>query len=511
MTNKAENVLSTARLRKGLKEHSVKSAGITLAAQVMKVGLQLVSVIVLARLLSPADFGLVAMVSIFTGLARTFMEGGLSMATIQREHVTQSQVSNLFWINCGLGLTIFLVAIALAPLVAWIYDEPRLISIMYALSLSFLIGGLSVQHDALLRRQMQFKKIAVIDLASMTIGIITAVWLAWGGVGYWSLVAMPVATMMIQTILRWVMAGWRPGMITRNVNTKPLLNFGMYLTGANFVGYFTTNVTPFLVGILGGATSLGLYNRAFAVASMPSKQVLPPIMNVMQPALARLSGEAERLRETVLSLMKKIALFTMFITLCMVTMADWLIAIFLGSGWEEAVPIFAILALSSIVTPITTFTAITLVALGEAKALMKWKIITFGILLACLSIGSIWGVMGVILAFGLSGFFIRMPLFLFYASKDQPITFSDYLKTLIPSLICTLGAGLVIVSLRYFYEPTSPYLAVLLYTTLSAVTYFSFVFAVKDMRVELLDVLKIFRIMLSKRNSPQHFQNTHQS
>ena len=167
-----------------MRERAVKSAGITLAAQGVKLLLQLGSIAILARLLQPSDFGLIAMVTVFTGLALQFMEGGLSMATIQRDQITHAQVSNLFWVNGALGTALCLLGILISPLVAIIYDEPRLTLIMAAMSLTFLIGGLSVQHDALLRRQMRFRAISVIDIVSMAAGIIAGITAALSGLEY---------------------------------------------------------------------------------------------------------------------------------------------------------------------------------------------------------------------------------------------------------------------------------------------------------------------------------------
>ena len=258
MSNSKDQFFNADHLKTGMKERAVKSAGITLAAQGIKLILQLGSVAILARLLQPSDFGLIAMVTVFTGLALQFMEGGLSMATIQRDQITHAQVSNLFWVNGALGTALCLLGILISPLVAIIYDEPRLTLVMAAMSLTFLIGGLSVQHDALLRRQMRFRAISVIDIVSMAAGIATGIAAALGGLEYWALVISPITTFATKTVMRWLSARWVPSMMSRGSGVRPLLGFGANLTGANFIGYMATNLTPFAIGYIGGAQSLGL-------------------------------------------------------------------------------------------------------------------------------------------------------------------------------------------------------------------------------------------------------------
>ncbi|WP_189575205.1 lipopolysaccharide biosynthesis protein [Marinobacter zhanjiangensis] len=496
MSTNTDHTFSNQHLEGNLKNHSVRSVGFTVSAQGLKLLFQVISITVLARLLQPEDFGLVAMVTVFTGLALAFMEGGLSMATIQRPHITHEQVSNLFWTNVGLGFLLGLIYIAASPLVALIYGEDRIIEIMCALSLFFLIGGLSVQHEAILKRQMNFKALAVIEVVANLVGVCVAISMAWYGFGYWSLVGQQIATITVMSIMRWLAARWTPGWISRGSGVRSLLGFGMNLTGANFVGYFATNITPFGIGLVGGAQPLGLYDRAFKLTSIPSKQLLPPVFNVFQSALARVAEDEHRLRSAIISLAGKIALTTVFVTLVMVVTADWLVAILLGDGWDDAVILFQLLATFSVVEPITTFIAISLVSIGESKALLKWKIITFFILLVFVAVGSVWGVMGIVIAYAISGFFIRMPLFLLYSTRFLPITIFDHLRALVPSLLIGLITGLLLYALRLVYEPQNPVYALLVFSTLGAALYLFFSLSIRRTRLDIVELLGYVRTSL---------------
>lgn len=492
-------LFSTTHLKTGMKARAVKSAGITLAAQGVKLILQLGSVAILARLLQPSDFGLIAMVTVFTGLALQFMEGGLSMATIQRDQITHAQVSNLFWVNGALGTGLCLLGILISPLVATIYDEPRLTMVMAAMSLTFLIGGLSVQHDALLRRQMRFKAISVIDIVSMASGISAGIAAALSGLEYWALVISPITTFATKTVMRWLSARWVPSMMSRGSGVRPLLGFGANLTSANFIGYMATNLTPFAIGFIGGAQSLGLFNRANMLTSIPSSQMLPPVMNVLQPTLARVAHDPQRLRSTIKSIMGKLVLGTMFVTLTMAVLADWIVQLFLGSGWNGAVPIFRMLAVFSLVEPIAGFLAVSLVAIGNAKALLRWKAITFFILVVSIGIGSLWGTFGIVAAYVLSGVFIRLPGFLYYASRLLPITFSEFIKTLVPSAICALGTIAALYTLRQFTLIDNPMTGLAVFITAAAVIYLGLCLLIKPARRELIETLDLFKLLTSRK------------
>ncbi len=497
--NPKDQLFNADHLKTGMKERAVKSAGITLAAQGIKLFLQLGSIAILARLLQPSDFGLIAMVTVFTGLALQFMEGGLSMATIQRDQITDAQVSNLFWVNGALGAGMCLLGIVVSPLVATIYGEPRLTLVMAAMSLTFLIGGLSVQHDALLRRQMRFKAISLIDIVSMAAGIVAGIAAALGGLGYWALVISPITTFATKTVMRWLSARWVPSRLSRGSGVRPLLGFGANLTGANFIGYVATNLTPFAIGYIGGAQAMGLFNRAKLLTSIPSSQMLPPVMNVLQPTLARVANDSVRLRSTITSIMGKIVLGTMFVTLTMAVLADWIVLLFLGPGWEDAIPIFRMLAVFSLVEPIASFLAISLVAIGNARALLRWKVITLIILIVSIGIGSFWGAFGVVAAYALSGVFVRLPGFLYYASKFLPVTYLELAKTLVPPLICAIVTIATLHFLRQLILIESPVAGLAVFVFAAALVYMALCLMIKPTRHELIETLGLLKLITSRK------------
>ena len=201
----------TDHLVKDLKGRSVRGGLASMATQVAKLGLQVGSTMLLARILTPEDYGIFGMAVVVTGFLAMFNDLGLSMATVQRREITHGQVSALFWLNAGLGAAIALLAVLLAPAVAWFFDEPRLTPVIQLLAVSFFVGGLGVQHQALLRRQMRFGRLALLDATSLAAGIVAGVACAWRGYGYWSLVAMQVTLVATTVVGSWALCRWVPG------------------------------------------------------------------------------------------------------------------------------------------------------------------------------------------------------------------------------------------------------------------------------------------------------------
>src|SRR5437667_3051610 len=230
-----ERHLSTDHLLTDLKGRTISGAFITIAAQGAQFLLNLAFIMVLARLLTPKDFGLYAMVTTVTGFLWIFQDAGLSTATVQRQEITDAQVSNLFWVNVGLGGVTTLFVAALAPVVAWFFREPRLVGITLVLSVTFLLASSAVQHIALLNRQMRFGAIAMISIVSPLAGYLTGVGMALSGYGYWALVGAAVTQAAVKLVLAWLISGWRPKLPSRNTQTWHMLTFGAHITAGSLL------------------------------------------------------------------------------------------------------------------------------------------------------------------------------------------------------------------------------------------------------------------------------------
>ena len=432
----------TAHLMADLKGRTVRGGAVTLSAQAVKFVLQLGSTAILARLLTPADFGLVAMVAAFTGFVSLFKDLGLSMATVQRTEVTHEQVSTLFWINVALSVLLMGIAAALAPAVAWFYGEPKLTWIMLAVAGTFIFGGLSAQHTALLRRQMRFMALATIEISSIAAGIVVAILMAWRGFGYWSLVAMGAGSAASTMAGCWVLSGWRPGMPRRHSRVMPMLKFGGNLTGFSVLNHANRNLDNVVIGWGLGAGPLGIYSKAYALLLLPIQQINAPIAAVALPTLSRLQTDPMRYRSYYLQAVGFIALVGMPIVTYAFADASVLILAVLGEQWGDAVPVFRILAPAALVGTLNVAPGWILVSLGRAGRLFRWSMLSTPVTIVGFVIGLQWGIEGVATAFSITycGLFIGL---LFYAFDRSPVQMRNLVHAIWrPLCASTFSAGI---------------------------------------------------------------------
>ena len=333
-------IFSTEHLHTDLKGRSVRGGFLTLTSQGTQFLLQSIATVTLARLLTPMDFGLVAMVTAITGLGQAFADLGLSEATIQRERITHDQVSTLFWINVAIGLALMLITIGLAPVLAWFYREPRLTAVTLVASMTFLIGGLRVQHDALLRRQMRFRSLAIRDVAACLISVPAAIIAAWKGAGYWSLLVLPLTFNLTQMILSWLAVGWIPGLPRRNTRVGSLVAFGGKVAASYLICNITRSADNILIGWHWGAGPLGLYSRAYNLLLLPVRQLSAPASSVAIPAFSRTQSDPERFARYYLRAVSLILWITLPIFGFLFVGAVPVIVVVLGRKWIEAASVF---------------------------------------------------------------------------------------------------------------------------------------------------------------------------
>jgi O-antigen/teichoic acid export membrane protein len=255
---------------KDLKRKTIRGGLAKLGAQATTLSLRLGSLVVLARLLDPKDFGLVGMVTAFTGILNLFRDFGLSAAAVQRVKVTDEQVSTLFWINLLVGAALTLLMVAMAPAIAAFYREPRLVWVAVVLASGFIVNAAGVQHSAVLQRQMRFTTIAGIDVLSLVVSIIIGIGMAVRGYGYWALVATALVPTLVTTTCLWTASAWIPGKPQRGMGMRSMLRFGGMLTLDGIVVYLAYNLDKVLLGRSWGAQALGLYGRAYQLVNLPT-------------------------------------------------------------------------------------------------------------------------------------------------------------------------------------------------------------------------------------------------
>lgn len=327
-----------------LKRRSVRGGFATVSAQGLKFVIQTATTIVMARLLSPQDFGLQGMVVVVTGFLGLFQDAGLGMATVQRLEVTHEQTSTLFWINVALGVFLATLCAASAPILVAFYHEPRLYWVAVVSGLTFMVNGLAAQHAALLQRGMRFMTQAKIGVVSLMVSSATGIVMALLGCRYWSLVGMAIANSIVGAASAWLTVPWVPGPPRRRSGVRSMLRFGGLASCNSFVVFLAWNAEKILLGRFWGADALGLYGRAYQLVTLPVQQLNVAVASVAFPALSRIQHDAERLAKSFLKAYYLLISLTIPITITCAVFAEEIVRILLGAKWMAAAPIFRLLA-----------------------------------------------------------------------------------------------------------------------------------------------------------------------
>lgn len=471
----------------------MRGGAITMSGQGMRFLLQVASTMALARLLTPADFGLVAMVTAITGFLSLYKDLGLSMATVQRTEIDHTEVSTLFWVNVLVSVLLAVLVVCLSPLVAWLYREPSLLGITVAMAAGFILSGLGVQHAALLQRQMRFGSLTLIDLTSFALGVGAGIGLAVYGAGYWALVAMPLVTSGSATVGYWFRARWRPGRPRWGPGVKGMLAFGGYLTGFNTVNYLSRNLDNVLIGWRWGAAPLGLYSRAYQLLLLPLQQINQPTTNVMIPALSRLQNERERYRRAYLEVLEKMNLLTLPLIALLVGTADWVVDVFLGPQWHGAAGIFVWLSIAALAQPVTNTTGWLFITQRRTRDMFVWGLVGSGLSIASFVVGLPYGPKGVAAAYAVSGLLIRTPLVIWYVGRKGPVSAGDIYRASIRPWFVGLGVLGVVLVFRRLFPELEPLPGLLLATLVVIIVLLPFMVFSKMGREALKDLRHLLR------------------
>lgn len=433
---------ATHHLKDDLKTRSVKGGASTVGGQLISFGMTISSTIIMARLLSPEDYGLVAMVTAFTGFVSIFKDLGLSAAVIQKEYINQHQVSTLFWINIMISLSIALIIAFLAPLLVSFYREDRLFYITIAFSISIFITGFSMQHSALMNRQMKFKALSGIQIVSTAASLCTGVLLAWYGYGYWAIVATTVLTPVFSTIILWIVCDWRPNLIVRSSNIRSFVEFGAGITGFDLVNYFSRNMDNILIGRYVGSGALGVYSKAYQLLMLPITQLRNPLNAVALPALSSLQKDEEKYQIFFKRYLFTLAFFSMPIVMYLGIFSDEIILLVLGNQWSESGYIFKLLAITAFIQPVASTQGLVLITTGNVKKYFNIGCTNAIITITGFALGVNWGIIGVAISYAVVNYLMFIPS-LFYSFKNSPISLSLFLREVTYPFIFSLLSGIV--------------------------------------------------------------------
>jgi O-antigen/teichoic acid export membrane protein len=436
-------------LKLDLKKHALKSGGISLVSRVVNGFIGLGGTVILARLLTPDDFGLIAMANAIINFFYIFKELGLMDATIQKEKITHAQISTVFWINTLIGILIMAIIILVSPLIANFYGNERLKNITIVLAFTFVFAGISTQHQALLKRNMMFLKIAFVENIAAALSTIIAVYFAVRGYGYWSLIGRMVSLVFFTALGSWIFCSWRPGLPVPGSGVKSMVTFGANTTGLFFVNYFVSSLDKTMIGKKYGAGDLGYYDKAYNLNTVPVSQFSGSLFHVAVTTLSKLRNDRNKYIRYYLGSLSTISFFGLPVIAYLVVISGDIIPLLLGPQWSPSAILFAILGIGSCFHIIYSTYGWLHVSLGRADRWLRWGIMSsFGTVFAYF-IGLRFGSIGVAVSYASALAVLTLPGIV-YAGQPIGLKYRVIIGTIWRYYFATIIAGFLCFMMRKY-------------------------------------------------------------
>ena len=411
------------------KQLILKGIAWSAGAQIGKQALGFFITMILMRLLSPSDFGLMGMVTVFTGFAWLFSAFGFGDALIQSQVVEERHYSSVFWLNILISIILMGTFLLAAPAIAHFYKEPRLVALILISSFIFPIGSLSGVQHSILTKKLEFKKIGIIETFSMIVAGVAAILIAYSGYGVYALVWKIFIHTSLRVIIVWIVSAWTPRLIFDFKAIKDLMGFSLNLFGLQIFNYWVRNADNLLIGKFIGSSGLGIYSRAYSLMLLPVVQVNRVLGRVIFSALSKIQEDKRRIKSIYLRAIYSIGLISFPLMLGLAVVSKEFILVLFGPKWEAAIPVLQVLCLVGLFQSIASTTGWIYNSQGKTDLHFKWGIFGGILTFIAFSIGINWGVMGVAVAYlirvyGISYFHLAIP------AKLINLTFKEIIQRL---------------------------------------------------------------------------------
>lgn len=392
--------------------------------------------VVLARLLAPEDFGLVAMAGVVLGFVDLFRDLGTGAALVRQKTVNPVLQSSVFWLNLAFGITMTLSMMALSPVIAALYREPRVQPVIMVMSLSFLLSSISIVQSGVMTRKMRFDAMAKIELSASALSYVVGIGAALLGQGVWSLVYQILTYTTLSTTLLWIVGDWRPQLVFVWAEVRGIMGYSLNLVGYNVFYYFAQNVDNLLIGRYLGTGALGVYDLAFKLMAFPMQAISAVFGKVMLPYYAQAQDDLPRFRHVFLQVARAIAFVTFPLMIGLFAAREHFVLTVFGADWAPMIPLLAMFAPLAAIRSVLTTTGSIYVATGRADLQLRWGIVSNLVVFAGLAIGLQWGVIGVATGFTVTALLLLYPNFMI-PFRLVGLTLPALFKALRPTLLCT--------------------------------------------------------------------------
>lgn len=412
-------------------------------SQIARQATQLLTVAILARVLIPADFGLMSMALVVVGLMALLREMGLGAAVIRSDQPTAAFLSTLFWANAAVSMAVAFAMIAVSPWAAEWFGEPRLEPVLIGLAPVFVLSGLGVVHQSILERGFRFGYVALAELLSYGVGAAVAIVAALMGAGVWSLVAQAVAQAFVLTGLLVLLAAWLPGLTFHGRELLRVAGFSLSIMGFNAANFVSRNADYALIGRYLGPSDLGYYTLAYRLMLYPLQVVATVFGRVMYPIYSRLQDQDPELRRQYVRAVGVIGFLAFPIGLGMMAIPERVVTVLFGTAWAPAAGPLALLAPVAVVQVIVTTVGPIYLAKGRTNLLFAWGMITAVVTVSGFVIGLKYGIEGV------AGSYLVTTLLLMYPALAIPyrlvgLKVRTVAATLARPLLCAVAMFVIV-------------------------------------------------------------------
>lgn len=401
-------------------------------------GIQFLVMIVMARLLTPKDYGLVGMVAIFIAVAQSLVDSGFSQALIRKQNRTETDNSTVFYFNIVVGILLYLVLFAIAPLVADFYDSPELTALMRVICLSVVFNSFVVVQRALLTVNIDFKTQAKASLAAVLVSGVVGIWMAYGGYSYWAIVAQQLVNLGLNTLLLWIFTRWRPRWIYSWNSFRELFTFGSKLMFSGLLDVVYRNMYLLVIGKVFTASSLGYYTRANQFAEFPSSNLTGIMQRVTYPVLCQIQDDDERLAQIYRRFLRLSAFLIFPLLVGLSAVAEPFVLLLLKEQWLFAATLLQIICFAMMWYPIHAINLNLLQVKGRSDLFLRLEIIkkAIAVLILCVTIpmGLIAMCVGLILSS-----LIALIINTNYTGKLIQVGFLRQMRDLLPTLLLSLS------------------------------------------------------------------------
>ena len=410
-----------SRIRSGL----AWKAGSQITLQISR----MVVALFLARLLAPHDWGLAAMVLVFSGFVIVFTDSALGTALIQRPKLLPGDRSTVFWASAGIGLLLMLSGFATAGPLASFYGEPAIRPLFMALSVGFFVSALGTTQSALLVREMRFRPLELRQISATLVGAATGITIALAGYGAWAIVGQQLGEVGTSTVVLWYLTPWRPSLTFSTASLRRLGGFAGNVFGENLLYQTGRNLGSLLIGRFLGPVSVGTYALATNVILVPFSRIAGPLQQVFFPAFSRMSDDRERMADVWIRATRLVAVISIPSLVGLVIVAPDFVEVVLGPRWTKATPVIQILAWVGLIQSLQTLSGEVLLALNRAGTLLRFTMLWFGGNIGAFVLGLHWGILGVATSYAVATVLIE-PVRTYVTTRALGIPLSRFVGSL---------------------------------------------------------------------------------